>query len=233
MRALTALSLSASVLLVACGEKAPPTPAPVAAAAEAAAPPAPEPEPEPAPPPAPAEVINADFNVSITKAGGETVSGHVKRVERSENFLGDTEWLTEASDLKLAAEGPGTYKKLAWSEIQSITVKPEAANVNNMSCTYSSDYNPWMYECTIKTPATVVTKDGASLTVDSGHKWRLVLDDDTTVEFWLKKHRAWEQDSEAVTLSTTNPENYDLYGKLQQRLKSEAGSELVTRIQIQ
>lgn len=219
------------VALGGCGEKKPPA-APVVAETPAP-PPAPEPAPEPEPPAPPPEIRNADFNVTVTRANGTTVSGHVKRVERSENFLGDAEWLTDASDLKMAAEGPGTYAKLAWTDIAAISVKPESASVNNMSCTYSSDYNPWMYECTLKVPSTVTTKDGKSLTVDSGHKWKLVLDDDTEVEFWLKKHRAWEQDSESVTLSTTNPENYDLYGKLQQRLKSEVNGDLVVKIQVQ
>ncbi len=233
MRNAFALSLSSALfMLSACGpKKAPKVPvAAVPATPATAAPAAPEPPPEPA---APAEIRNADFTVAITRANGTNVNGHVKRIERSANFLGDDEWSTETADLKLAAEGPGTYVKLTWNDVKSIAVKPSPATVDNMSCTYSSDYNPWMYECTIKTPSTVNTKDGKSLTVDSGHKWKFVLDDDTEIEFWLKKHIAWEQDSEEVTLSTTNPENPALYGKLQQRLKAEAKGDLVVKIEIQ
>lgn len=225
------LFVTSLLALAACGEKKAPTPAPVAAApppVEVAPPPPPE------PPPPPPETRNADLTVSLTMADGSAKSGHVKRIERSSNFRGDEDWLTEASDLKVAGEGTGVYKKVAWDQIKSVTVNPNAASTDNISCSYSSEYNPWIYECTLKVPSTMVTSDGLSLTVDTGYKWRFVFDDDSEVEFYLKKHIVWEQDAEEVGLDTVNPENYDLYGKLQQRIKAEAkGAEVVTGIEIQ
>lgn len=226
------LLLSVLVVAVACGEKKAP---PVAAAAEPAPAPAPAPEPEPEPEPEmPAEVINANLDVTLTMADGSTKSGHVKRIERSSNFRGDEDWLTDGSDLKIAGEAPGSYKKFTWDQVASISVKPVSATTSNISCSYTSEYNPWIYECTIKAPTTLTPKDGGSYTVDTGYKWRFVFDDDSEVEFWLKKHIAWEQDADEVGLDTVNPENYDLYGKLQERIKSEVKSGvLVTKIQVQ
>jgi len=225
------LLLSSLVLMVACGEKKAPEPAPVAAA-----PPPPQPEvpAEPPPPPEPVEVRNADLNVTLTMADGSSKAGHVKRIERSSNFRGDEDWLTDAGDLKIAGEAPGAYKKFSWDQVKSVAIKPDAASTNNISCTYSSEYNPWVYECTLKAPSTLTAKDGGSFTVDTGYKWRFVFDDDSEVEFYMKKLIVWEQDSEEVGLDTVNPENYDLYGKLQQRIKAEAkGAEVVTRVVIQ
>ena len=219
-------------LLVACGEKKAPEAAPEAAAPPP--PPAPEEPAEPPPPPEPVEVRNADLNATITMADGSTKSGHVKRIERSSNFRGDEDWLTDAGDLKINGEAPGKYMKFTWDQVKSVAIKPEAANNSNISCTYSSEYNPWIYECTIKAPSTLTPKDGGSFTVDTGYKWRFVFDDDSEVEFYMKKHVVWEQDSEEVGLDTVNPENYDLYGKLQQQLKTDVkGPTMVTRIDIQ
>lgn len=225
------LMLSSLVFVVACGEKKAPEPAPVAAAPPPTA--APEPA-APPPPPEPVEVRNADLNVTLTMADGSTKAGHVKRIERSSNFRGDEDWLTDSSDLKIAGEAPGAYKKFTWDQVKTVSVKPEAATTNNISCTYTSEYNPWVYECTVKAPTTLTPKDGGSFAVDTGYKWRFVFDDDSEVEFWLKKHIVWEQDAEEVGLDTVNPENYDLYGKLQQRIKAEVkGPELVVRIDVQ
>jgi len=229
---MTRLLLASLLVLAACGEKKAPTPAPVAEPPPPEA--APAPPPEPAPPPPPVEVRNADLNVNLTMADGSAKSGHVKRIERSSNFRGDEDWLTEASDLKVAGEGTGVYKKVAWGQIKSVSVTPDAASTDNISCSYSSEYNPWVYECTLKVPSTMVTDDGLSLTVDTGYKWRFVFDDDSEVEFYLKKHIVWEQDANEVGLDTVNPENYDLYGKLQQRIKAESkGPQVVTKIVIQ
>ena len=226
------LFVTSLLALAACGEKKAPPPPPAAAApppVEAAPPPPPE-----EPPPPPPETRNADLTVSFTMADGSAKSGHVKRIERSSNFRGDEDWLTDASDLKVAGEGTGVYKKVAWDQIKTVTVQPDAPSISNISCSYTSEYNPWIYECTLKVPSTMVTDDGLSLAIDTGYKWRFVFDDDSEVEFYLKKHIVWEQDAEEVGLDTVNPENYDLYGKLQQRIKAEAkGAEVVTRIEIQ
>jgi hypothetical protein len=224
------LLLTSLALMVACGEKKAPE-----AAATAAPPPPPAPvvEEAPPPPPEPVEVRNADLNVTITMADGSTKAGHVKRVERSSTFRGDEDWLTEAGDLKINGEAPGAYKKFTWDQVKSISVKPEPASTSNISCTYSSEYNPWIYECTIKVPSTLTAKEGGSYTVDTGYKWRFVFDDDSEVEFYMKKYIVWEQDSEEVGLDTVNPENYDLYGKLQEKLKSDVKSaNIVTGIVI-
>ena len=68
--------------------------------------------------------------------------------------------------------------------------------------------------------------------MNNRHKWRLVFDDDSEVEFWLKKHPAREQDEEVVGLDSGNPENYELYTRLQQRLRDELATTMVTKIQV-
>ncbi len=226
------LLLPSVLFVVACGEKKAPEPAPVAAAPAAVeAAPAPA-EPEPAP--EPVELNNADLNVKITLADGSSKAGHVKRIERSSNFRGDEDWLTEAGDLKIPAEGAGSYKKFDWSQVKSVAVKPETPSSSNISCSYSSEVNPWVYECTLPAPASLSAKEGGTFTVDSGYKWRFVFDDDSAVEFYMKKHIVWEQDAEEVGLETENPENYELYGKLQQRLKTEVkSSALVVKVEVQ
>ena len=82
----------------------------------------------------------------------------VKRIERSSNFRGDEDWLTDSSDLKIAGEAPGAYKKFTWDQVKTVSVKPEAATTNNISCTYTSEYNPWVYECTVKAPTTLTPR---------------------------------------------------------------------------
>lgn len=221
-------------LLVACGpKKAPEAPAAAAVAdaapAAVAPPPPPEPEPEPEPEPPP-EIVNADFNVKITKANGQVVEGHVKRVERSSDIYGEEGWLTEAKEVKFAGESSDEYRKLAWSEVKSLSMK--VASMSDVSCVYDSNFTPWMYDCTLKMPTTVVTTDGKTYQADTLKKWRLVLDDNTEVEFWMKKHRAHQQDDKRVDLDTTNPENYDLYGVLQKRLREERAGDLVVKIEI-
>lgn len=222
-----ALALFGTLLLAACGEKkapevaaAPPPPVEVA--------PAPAPEPEPA---APVDVKNADLNVVITMADGSTKAGHVKRVERSADFFGDDAWSTEKKDLVIAAEGNGAYQKLPWTDVKLITVKPGVVPTD-VDCVYDSNFTPWMYDCTLNTVATLTGADGKKWTVDNRNKWRFTFDDDSSVEFWLKKHPAREQDTAVVELETTNPENLELYKKLQARLKLEVKSTLVVKVEI-
>lgn len=219
------LSLIVALALTGCGPKE----APPVAAAEATPPPAPEPVVE-APPPPPPEVKNADLQVSLTASDGTKVSGHVKRIERGESTYGES-WTTEEKDLKFYVEGKGEYKKISWSEVKRISIS--IPNVKDFDCLYSSEYSPWMYECSVKLKSVVTTKDGKSYLADSGHKWKFVTDDDAEHEFWLKKHYSREQDSKVVDLDVTNPENYALYGQLQTQLRAEMKGSLTKSISIQ
>ncbi len=194
------------------------------AEAEAAA------EEEPAPPP---EVKNADLTVTLKFADGSSKSGHVKRIERSDDFYGEEGWLTEDRKLKIEGEAGAVLKEFPWTEVKSISVVPGKVPAD-VSCTYSTEMTPWMYDCTVKTTAKVTTKEGKTWTVSNRHKWRLTFDDGSQAEFWLYKHAAREQDETVVDIYTTNPENLDLYTKLQTRLKEElVGPGFVTSITVQ
>ncbi len=228
-------TLALSVMLSACGPKDAPQSATTEAtdAAVAAAPvvePEPEPEPEPVEPPPP--VSNADFQVTITYASGASKSGHVIRIERSEDWYGDNGWTTDAASLKLSADGGSEYKKLLWSEISSVTVKAGSVP-GDVDCFYDSDFSPWMYDCTLKTTGTITDTSGKHWTVDNRHKWRMTFEDGDEVEFWLKKHSARAQDEEVVDLETVNPENYELYTSLQQQLRTDLKGDLVVAIKVQ
>jgi len=224
-------ALILSLMLIGCGPKDAPVEAPAAVteAAPASVEAAPDPEPEVYE--APPKATNADLTVTITHADGTTQSGHVTLIERSSDWYADDGWSTEEGDLKISADGGSTYKKLTWSEVSSITIKPGSIR-KDIDCYYDSNFSPWMYDCTLATTATLIDTTGKRWTVDNRHKWRLTFDDDSEVEFWLKKHPAREQDGEIVDLDTVNPENYALYTKLQQRLKDEAKGELVVAIKV-
>jgi len=221
-------SILIALTLTGCGPKeAPPTPA-----AEAA-PPVEAPAPAPVveePPPPPPEIKNADFTVSLSTAGGGSVNGHVKRIERGENTYGEG-WTTEEKAMSFYVEGNGEYKKITWSDVKRISISiPDS---KDFDCLYSSEYSPWMYECSVKLKSTVTTKDGKSYVADSGHKWKFVTDDDVEHTFWLKKHYARQQDDKVVDLNVANPENYALYGELQAQLRNEMKGDLVKTISIQ
>ena len=221
-------SILIALTMTGCGPKdAPPTPAAEAAPPVEAPAPAPVVEEPPAPPP---EIKNADFTVSLSTAGGGSVSGHVKRIERGENTYGDG-WTTEEKAMAFYVEGNGEYKKITWSDVKRISISiPDS---KDFDCLYSSEYSPWMYECSVKLKSTVTTKDGKSYVADSGHKWKFVTDDDAEHTFWLKKHYARKQDDKVVDLNVTNPENYALYGELQAQLRNEMKGDLVKTISIQ
>ena len=105
--------------------------------------------------------------------------------------------------------------------------------MSDVSCTYDSDFTPWMYDCTMKIPTSLVDSSGKKWTVENFRKWRFTFDDETSVEFWLKKYPAREQDSKVVTLDTVNPQNLDLYATLQQRLREETKTSMVVKISVQ
>ena len=73
-------------------------------------------------------------------------------------------------------EGNGEYKKIKWSDVKRVSIS--IPNSKDFDCLYSSEYSPWMYECSVKLKSTVTTKDGKSYQADSGHKWKFVTDDD-------------------------------------------------------
>lgn len=204
---------------------------PPAAEAPAPAPePTPAPEPEPAPEAAPAEkAANADFKATVTFADGTTKAGHVKRVERGDDWYAERGWVDDANKLTVNLQGNGTEVDKAWTDIASIDVK--YGGKGDIDCTYESEYTPWMYSCLLRSTTTVKTTDGKTWQSGSKHKWRFVFDDGSTAEFYIYKLPAREQDSQQVELDTTNPENYELYGKLQAQLMKDVQS-AVTKIVI-
>ena len=224
-------TLVLSALLIACGKKkAPEVPVEPAVPVEA---PAPEPEPEPEPEPvAPAIPNNADFQATITYANGSAKSGRVVRIERSQDWYADTGWTMSSDDLRISAETSSEYKKLTWQDVSNITVKSGSVPAD-VDCFYDSDFSPWMYDCTISTTGTLTDTSGKRWTIDNRHKWRLTFDDDSSIEFWLKKHSARQQDDSVVDLDTVNPENYDLYTQLQQQLREDVSGNMVVSIKIQ
>lgn len=181
---------------------------------------------EPPPP-----VVNADFDATVKRNDGTSLSGHVKRVERSEDWYGETIWLVEDEDILLTLEGEGTEVQKPWSSVARIHVEPGEVP-EDVDCSYDSDYRPWMYNCTLRTTATATLEDGSQWTVGNRHKWRFTFEDDSTVEFWLNKHPARQQDVDPVDLGDSQGENYGLYETLQDRLREERKT-LVVDIRIQ
>ena len=224
------------LLAVGCGgKKAPPeaAAAPASPPASAAAPtPAPPPEPEVDEPPAP-PASNIDLNVTMRFADGSVKTGHVKRVERSTDFFGEEDWDDSGRKLVIEAEAGTVAKDLPWTQVKSVSVFAGRVPAD-VSCTYNTEYTPWMYDCTLTTTGKVVDTTGKTWTISNRNKWRFTFSDDSTVEFWLYKYAARQQDDHVVDLDTTNPENLDLYAKLQGDLRQAVKSkDFVTSIQVQ
>ena len=178
----------------------------------------PEAPPEPELPPEPPKpVSNVDFNVKLTYSDGSVKEGHVIRLERSEGFYGMKEWYDKDSRLTLYAEVGSTAKDFAWPEVKSVTIAP---NLKDISCVYESDWNPWLYVCTVKTVSSVIDSAGKKWNLDAKHKWRLTFEDESEVEFWLQNYRAMQQDDKEVELGMEAYENPELYSKLQDELRS-------------
>jgi hypothetical protein len=179
-------------------------------------------------PPAPVQ-SNADLTLSLTSADGKTKTGHVKRIERGEDIYGDKGWVDDEKAMLFYVESDKEYIKITWDKVKKVTIK--VVDAKDMSCVYSSDFNPWMYECYVKLSAALTTKDGKRYTADSGHKWRFIFDDGSETELWLKKHYAREQDAEKVEMGQVG-ENRTLYEKLQNRLREEIKTSLITGISV-
>ena len=95
-----------------------------------------------------------------------------------------------------------------------------------------------MYACAVKTTSSASTKDGKKWTVDSKYKWRFYIESDNPSEpevlsFWGNTHRVVQQDDKEISLGDPNPENGDLYKILQDRLREEIKTTMVTQITIQ
>ncbi len=231
------LALLGLLLSAGCGEKKPPESS--ADAAEAAAPAEPEPvavteeappEPEaaPAPPPPPAD--NADLNITVTRADGSRSAGHVKRIERSVDWYAEEGWTDEPKKLTLSLESSTELLDVTWDQVASVAVT-RGDLVNDVSCEYTSETNPWTYTCTLKTPTTARLKDGRSFDVSSRYKWRFTYDDDSQEVFWLAKLPAQQQD-EIVQTIDRGGENVEMYVKLQDQLREEVKT-LVRSVSVQ
>ena len=185
----------------------------------------------PAPPPADSHAHNLSLSVSITKADGSTVTKHVKGVERATDFHGDAGWSTEPKDLKITVDTGKAEKTVAWTDVKSISVVP-GKMPDDVDCTYSSDFSPFMYECSIRTTSTIVLKDGTKGSIDTRNKWRFTFDDDTDLEFYLLKYTVREQD-EPTAGGEDATENMGMYTKLQQKLREDLKTSVVKGVTVQ
>ncbi len=206
---------------------APETPAPAPAAEPAAPPPPPEPPPAPEPPSRPK---NASVKVTLTWADGHTRSGLVTGIERSADFYADEGWT--ADDGKLRLEVDDGKKMVAWKDVKAITIVPGKIP-DDVDCNYSSDFTPWMYECTLRTTATVVLKDGSKGVVTNRHLWRFSFEEGAAESFSIFKYTEREQDEGNVDYSSEVAENMGLYTKLQDRLRTNVKSTLLKSISVQ
>jgi len=172
---------------------------------------------------------NADLQMSITTVDGETTSGHVVRIERSDDVYGEKGWLDDEKSLKFYVENEKRkeYKKITWDQVKAVTVKVVSAK--DINCLYSSDYTPWLYQCDAKLSSQLTTKDGKRYDVDSGHKWRFIFSNGEWSEVWFKRHYAHQKDDRRVELGD-DTENVALYQALQTKLKAELKTSLVKSI---
>lgn len=208
-------TLSVLVLLSACGSKTPP---------ETAATPAPEPAPEvakPTPEPEPIPEVtkpepsapNADFNATLTFGDSRTVSGHVIRVERGDDWYAEKGWTDRDIKLTVTLEGNGTEIEAAWSDVSTVNVG--YGSRSDIDCTYDSAFLPWMYMCVLRTTTKVKTTDGKAWAANGRHKWRFTFENGDVEEFHIYKLPAREQDSRTPEPGQEMPENAALYGELQ------------------
>lgn len=229
------LALSFLLLLAAKGGKkkndttetppAPETPPPAAPEA----PPVPE---EPPPPPMPVVVKNANLTITLTFADGTTKSGHVTGIERTVDFVGDQGWTSDAKDLKFTVESGSSEKSATWDQVKSISVTPGKVP-DDIDCTYSSDFSPWMYECTLRTTTSVVLKDGTKGNITNRNHWRFTYEDGSTLEFQVYKYTVREQDSVELQYGDEANENLKLYTKLQDQIRTDAKGKMLKGASVQ
>lgn len=205
------------VVLVACGKKTTPEPAPAPAPVPVAVP---EPEPEPVPEPAPevppgSRPHNADLQVVIVYADGTNQKGHVVRIERTEDWYGDTGWTDAEAKRKVTLEGGGTEIEVPWSDIKKVDITYGAND--DIDCTYDSSFTPTMYICTLRTTTKVTTKDNKVWDAADRHKWLFVYETGDAPEFWISKLSERKQEESVPSLGTVT-ENTALYLELQKTL---------------
>ena len=226
------LTLLVVPTLAFAGPKAKPGAAPAPAEPPPVAAPAPAPAPEePPPPPVDIKAHNLALSVTVTRMDKTTITKHVQGVERSSDFHGDAGWTTDAKELKFNVDTGKGEKAVSWTDVKSVSVVPGKMG-DDVDCTYSSDFNPFMYECSIRTTSTVVLKDGTKGTIDTRNKWRFTFDDGEQVEFYLLKYTVREQD-EPTAGGEDAVENMGMYTKLQQALRADIKGSMVTSITIQ
>jgi hypothetical protein len=234
MRARVLVPLLFLPLIAAKGGKkkddAPAPPPPPAPPPAAEAPPA-EPEAPPAPE-APKVVKNIDMKLAITTADGAVKSGHVTGLERTIDFQGDQGWSSDAKDLKLTVESGSSEKQVAWTDVKSITITP-GKMPDDVDCTYSSDFNPWMYQCDLRTTSAVVLKDGSKGNITNPNHWRFTFEDGSTYEMQVYKYTVREQDEHELQFGEEASENAGLYTKLQQQIRTDLKGKIVKSVTVQ
>jgi hypothetical protein len=220
--------------LLACGPKAPKIETPVPTPVETeATPEVEEAELVPEEEPTPQIESNMKFDMTLTFANGTQKSGTVIRVERSADFPGLKEdWQDSEYKTTVFVESGSTAKDLKWTDVKSIRIQYGSVP-QDVNCIYDSTWTPWMYDCALSTNTKLIDTNGKAWKVDSKYLWRMYFEGDTEpVDFWIQKPHATEQDDKEVSLHTTNPENMELYKKLQEYLKTESKTNMVVGITI-
>jgi hypothetical protein len=173
----------------------------------------------PAPELEPRKPDNASLDLVLTYADNTSETVHVRRVERSRDWWGESEWLSEERYLSLTMEAGGAETEVPWEDVVSLNITP--GNVrSDTDCTYDSDYRPWMYTCELRCRSRARSRSGISYDVVDRHKWRFILDDDREIEFWVSKQPARLQDDGNVASGMDHGENYAIYGELQAELRN-------------
>ncbi len=182
-------------------------------------------------PPEASRPNNVNYTVTITRVDGTTRTGHVRGLERGADFHADQGWTEAAKDLTFDIELPkGGEKTVGWADVKSITIVP-GKMPDDVDCTYSSDFNPFMYECSIRTTSTAVLKDGTKGNIITRNKWRISFDDGAPVELYLSKHTERLQ-ADAVP-GEDQEEDPKMYTRLQQTLRETLKGPLVKSITVQ
>jgi len=208
-------------------EAPPPAPEPAPAAAPAPVEAAPEAAPEP-----PKAVKNVDLGITVTHMDGTSKAGKVTGIERTVDFYGDEGWTSEEGKIKLTVESGSSEKQVAWKDVKSLTITPGKIP-DDVDCTYSSDFNPWMYECTLRTTVAAVMKDGSKGNVTNRHKWRFSYDDGSQAELSVFKYTVRAPDDREIQFGDDSTENFALYTRLQDQLRGDAKTVLVKTIAVQ
>lgn len=216
--------VSVVLLMGAKGKKAPAEPAPEAVAPPPAAPV----EAAPAEPEPPEVVSNVDLRLSLKTAAGATTKLHVTGLERTVDFSGDKGWTADADKLVFAVETGGTEIEAPWSAVASITIKPGKVP-DDIDCSFRSDLDPVVYECTLRTTAAIALKDGRKGEVANRHRWRLTSDDGVTRELQVYKYALRATGGEEDDAASES----DIYKRLIEQIKADAAGPLVLGVTVE